>query len=198
MKANLEAKVKCLEVNVTQLEETVKRQELRLYDLTEQLAAAEKQVMSFVSLSKSVESSPSEDNSIRQMNVIHRTCHEAHAADSSLKSGMYWIDPDGHGIGDDPIHVHCNMTTGTVITNNPQLCKGSLWAYKFEITYVWLLLGATSIPHDSESETEVGHCARRGCYSREIKYDASDRQIAALAELSTECHQSIKVYKIYQ
>ena len=119
MKDNLVAKVNRLETNVTQLEETVKRQELRLHNLTEQLAATEEQVMlPVVSLLKSVESSPSEDNSIRQMNVIHRTCHEAHAADSSLKSGMYWIDPDGHGIGDDPIHVHCNMTTGTVITNN--------------------------------------------------------------------------------
>ena len=112
MKTNLEAKVKCLEANVTQLEETVKRQELWLYDLTEQLTAAEEQVMSVVSLLKSAESSPSKDNSIQQINVIHRTCHDAYAADSSLKSGMYWIDPDGHGIGDDPIRVHCNMTIG--------------------------------------------------------------------------------------
>ena len=48
----------------------------------------------------------------RQANVIYRTCHEAHAADSSLKSGTHWIDPDGKGVGDDPIRVHCNMTTG--------------------------------------------------------------------------------------
>ncbi|KAK4011383.1 hypothetical protein OUZ56_020497 [Daphnia magna] len=43
---------------------------------------------------------------------------------------MYWIDPDGQGVGDDPIYVFCNMTTGS-----------------------------TSVPHDSESPMDVGHCA---------------------------------------
>lgn len=41
-----------------------------------------------------------------------RTCHETHLSDLSLGSGMYWIDPDGHGIGDDPIYVYCDMTSG--------------------------------------------------------------------------------------
>ena len=41
-----------------------------------------------------------------------RTCREARAADPQLGSGMYWIDPDGQGVGDDPIHVYCDMTTG--------------------------------------------------------------------------------------
>lgn len=27
-------------------------------------------------------------------------------------SGMYWIDPDGLGIGDGPIYVYCDMKTG--------------------------------------------------------------------------------------
>jgi hypothetical protein len=26
---------------------------------------------------------------------------------------MYWIDPDGEGVGDDPIYVSCDMATGT-------------------------------------------------------------------------------------
>ena len=55
--------------------------------------------------------------------------------------------------------------------------------------------GATSILHDSELETDVGRCVNRGCYSREINYEASKRQIAVLLELSAECHQSIKVYR---
>ena len=42
-----------------------------------------------------------------------KTCWEAHVADHSLESGMYWIDPDGSGRGDEPIYVYCNMTTGT-------------------------------------------------------------------------------------
>jgi hypothetical protein len=55
------------------------------------------------------------------------------------------------------------------------------------------MLGSTSILHDSESAINVGHCADPGCYSRSIKYNASIGQIRALAELSFECHQSIKV-----
>ncbi len=51
----------------------------------------------------------------------------------------------------------------------------------------------TSIPHDSQSPTNVGHCFDPGCYSRPIHYNASSRQMSALVELSAECHQSIKV-----
>jgi predicted nuclease with TOPRIM domain len=42
-----------------------------------------------------------------------RTCREIHSSDPSLPSGMFWIDPDGQGVGDDAIYVHCDMTTGT-------------------------------------------------------------------------------------
>jgi hypothetical protein len=43
---------------------------------------------------------------------IHRTCREAHLADPFLTSGMNWIDPDGQGVGDDPIYVYCDMIKG--------------------------------------------------------------------------------------
>jgi hypothetical protein len=43
---------------------------------------------------------------------IPRTCTEARLADPTLTSGMHWIDPDGQGVGDDPIYVYCNTTTG--------------------------------------------------------------------------------------
>jgi hypothetical protein len=43
---------------------------------------------------------------------IPRTCRELRAANSSIASGMQWIDPDGQGIGDDPIYVYCDMSTG--------------------------------------------------------------------------------------
>jgi hypothetical protein len=52
---------------------------------------------------------------------MYRTCSEAHAADPSLTMGNYWIDPDGQGVGDDPIFVYCDMTTGTkkgIMRNN--------------------------------------------------------------------------------
>ena len=43
---------------------------------------------------------------------IPRTCRELRAANPSLASGMQWIDPDGQGIGDVPIFVYCDMSTG--------------------------------------------------------------------------------------
>jgi hypothetical protein len=53
--------------------------------------------------------------------------------------------------------------------------------------------GSTSVVHDTEMSLDVGHCAEPGCYSKVINYNATIRQMAALAQLSTECHQSIKV-----
>ena len=56
------------------------------------------------------------DKSYGQLSVgkiaIQRTCREIKTADPALSSGMYWIDPDGQGIGDDPVYVYCDMTTG--------------------------------------------------------------------------------------
>jgi hypothetical protein len=80
-----------------------------------------------------------------------------------------WIDPDGQGVGDDSIYVFCNMATGT-----------------------------TEILHDTESKTDVGNCADPGCYTKAIKYNATMRQIVALAELSNECHQSIRVSSVFK
>ena len=45
--------------------------------------------------------------------AIPRTCHDIREAHPSQTSGMYWIDPDGQGVGDDPIVVFCNMTAGS-------------------------------------------------------------------------------------
>jgi hypothetical protein len=47
-------------------------------------------------------------------NSMSRTCREAWAADPSLNSGMYWIDPDGQGVGDNPIYVYCDMAKGNL------------------------------------------------------------------------------------
>lgn len=64
--------------------------------------------------------------------------------------------------------------------------------------YIWICWqsGSTSVPHDSESKTNVGHCADPGCYSRIIHYSASSKQLSALIELSSECRQSIQVLEI--
>ena len=57
-------------------------------------------------------------------------------------------------------------------------------------------IGSTIISHDSESSYDVGHCYYPGCYSRSINYNASMGQLKALAKLSAECHQSIKVSQL--
>ena len=48
----------------------------------------------------------------RGKDVLFRTCHEAHTNNPTLPSGMRWIDPDGQEIGDYPILVYCDMTSG--------------------------------------------------------------------------------------
>ena len=64
--------------------------------------------------------------------------------------------------------------------------------YNLRFNLLWL--GATSILHDSELPTDVGHCADPGCYSRAVRYrNATMRQMIALADLSSECHQTIQV-----
>ena len=45
-----------------------------------------------------------------------RSCAEAHSADPALQSGNYYVDPDGTNVGDDPIYVYCDMSTGTTLT----------------------------------------------------------------------------------
>ena len=56
-----------------------------------------------------------------------------------------------------------------------------------------LKIGSTSVLHDSEDSIEVSHCFDPGCYSRQIKYNATLRQITMLSELSNVCQQSIQV-----
>ena len=43
---------------------------------------------------------------------MRRSCSEIKSANPDLDSGMYWIDPDGQDVGDDPIEVHCDMSSG--------------------------------------------------------------------------------------
>ncbi|EFX80888.1 hypothetical protein DAPPUDRAFT_224393 [Daphnia pulex] len=86
---------------------------------------------------------------VRKQCQTPKTCLEALTADPSLESGMFFIDPDGHG--------------------------------------------SSSVLHDSEDAIDTGHCFDPGCYSRQIKYNATLRQITMLAEVSNECQQSIEV-----
>jgi hypothetical protein len=94
--------VRQLEIKNRQLEDKVIRLESKVQQLESSLEALQEN-------RKSV-------NPLTGRSAIQRTCREAHLADPSLDSGMHWIDPDGQGVGDDPIYVHCDMTTGTTDT----------------------------------------------------------------------------------
>ena len=59
---------------------------------------------------------------------IPRTCRELRAANPSIASGMQWIDPDGQGIGDDPIFVYCDMSSG-------KFCHFHLFIFKILINF---------------------------------------------------------------
>jgi len=48
--------------------------------------------------------------------LMPRSCAEARSADPTLQSGNYYVDPDGTNVGDDPIYVYCDMSTGNIIT----------------------------------------------------------------------------------
>ncbi|KAK4011418.1 hypothetical protein OUZ56_020535 [Daphnia magna] len=156
IKEHFEAKIIDLETKVVRLEAKVEKQD----SLLAVLKKGHKPLKENVDINQHL-----------RQNATLRTCHEIHVANPSYPSGMYWIDPDGQGIGDPPIHVYCEME-----------------AEQSDVK------GTTSILHDSESKMDIGNCTEPGCYSRPIKYYASDRQIEALIQLSSYCHQHIRYH----
>ncbi|XP_046633665.1 uncharacterized protein LOC124313039 [Daphnia pulicaria] len=162
-----------------QLEAKVLDQELQLNSANDQIISLKEQVQRLESVllvdsTNNFKSRIAEDKTSKVIGVSPysaifspRTCLEAR--DSGLpefkESGMYWIDPDGIGIGDGAIYVHCDMKTGT-----------------------------TSLGHDSEETIDIPKCTDPGCYSRSILYqNTTAKQAKALAEISAECHQTIQV-----
>lgn len=92
-----------MEEKVAQLETKVQHQETLITELQRQRLADPKPTRDLVETKTKISGKTS----------ILRTCREIRAADPSLSSGMYWIDPDGQGVGDDPINVYCDMNTGS-------------------------------------------------------------------------------------
>ncbi len=105
-------------------------QELEIKNANDQIIALQEQVQhlalmlvdnSFID-TKSRNAKTSVQNNIRSAVFYPRTCKEAR--DSGLpefqESGMYWIDPDGLGIGDGVIYVYCDMSSGK---HNKFLCS---------------------------------------------------------------------------
>ena len=91
----LESIVIRLDAKVTRLEGTAQQQELLIKKLFQKDIG--------------VISSPISERSLGEGVSFFRTCRELHATEPSLSSDMYWIDPDGLGVGDDPIYVYCDM-----------------------------------------------------------------------------------------
>jgi hypothetical protein len=98
-----------LEAHNVQLEVKIQDQERRLAYLLE---AAE---LPFSTDSKLFSVKKETSMRLTGKSGIPRTCRELRAADPSLSSGMHWIDPDGQGVGDNPIYVYCDMTSGKMV-----------------------------------------------------------------------------------
>ena len=85
-----------LEAKVARLEEKDLQHELLIKELLK-----EREIVSAV-----------DERSVGRSVSFPRTCRELRVADPTLTSGMHWIDPDGQGVGDNPIFVYCDMTKG--------------------------------------------------------------------------------------
>ena len=96
--------------------------------MDEKLEILEKKVEKLESLELKVEKLETElvnlksnVESLLQNGIQFKSCEEMRRANPFLKSGFFWIDPDGHQIGDDPIHVYCDMTKGIQVVSNDLL-----------------------------------------------------------------------------
>ena len=143
----------------------------------------------------------------------YRTCDEFYSATlrnyqeigfedgASIKSGMYWIDVDGQGVGEPPIYVYCNMTDGKLkyLYNNYKFkvtlyCLHQLYNTMNEFNKGTTLIGHDAITNETVTSVTVGKCSSAGCFSREIVYDsASPRQLESLIQMSRQCTQQVKV-----
>ena len=91
---------------MTRLEETIQQQKFLIKEFQNERQS---------SISSELIASKLEINGqVRKSVSFPRTCRELRAADPSLHSGMHWIDPERQGVGDDPIYIYCNMTTGII------------------------------------------------------------------------------------
>jgi hypothetical protein len=103
---HLEDENKQLKEIVTQLKTKIGQQDSILTDLLEN-RHQEKESLKLFSKNVLLENPASGKSA-----AMPRTCRETRLSNPALVSGMYWIDPDGQGVGDDPISVYCDMTSG--------------------------------------------------------------------------------------
>ena len=94
--------------------------------------------------------------------TLARTCKQLQDL-GVTKSGYYFIDPDGSGVGIPPVEVFCDMKSGT-----------------------------TRIDHDLEGEQQVSPCRERGCFVRAVNYAIPMKQLEAIILMSSHCEQYIR------
>jgi hypothetical protein len=102
---HLENENRQLKETVTQLKIKIEQQDSILRDLLENWQTNKESKLSSTNV---LLENPSNGKSA----FIPRTCREARLSNPALTSDIYWIDPDGQGVGDDPISVYCDMVSG--------------------------------------------------------------------------------------
>jgi hypothetical protein len=104
---HLEDENKQLKEIVTQLKTKIGQQDSILTDLLKNRHQQDKESLKLLSKNVLLENPTSGKSA-----AMPRTCRETRLSNPALASGMYWIDPDGQGVGDDPISVYCDMNSG--------------------------------------------------------------------------------------
>jgi len=127
-------------------------------------------------------------NIVGNKDFLPRSCYELKATNPTAQSGLYFIDPDGQINGDDPVQAYCDMDTSIIHRKS---------YYILMLFYIYIMcdenIGTTSILHDTEEKTSVTSCADAGCYTKQIKYNATLRQMLMLADISGSCQQYFRV-----
>ena len=108
----MEAKVSYLEEENSQLKETVTQLKIKIEQQDSILKDLQHLRQTNRGSKLSTRNIALENPSIGKSAAIPRTCREARLSNPALTSGMYWIDPDGQGVGDEPISVFCDMISG--------------------------------------------------------------------------------------
>ena len=93
--------------------------------------------------------------------VALRSCYE-YKQRGITRSGLYYIDPDGIKVGDNPFLVKCNFKEGI-----------------------------TEISHDHQGKIIIPHCPGDRCYHLRLRYPSTIKQVRALIEQSDSCIQEI-------
>ena len=118
LKTKLEKLQKLFEQKIQSLETKLSETELKAGDLEKKLAEFQKlheksREDIYLALNETAQL-VSKHASVSKEKKLSRTCREIYQSDPSLRSGMYNIDPDGHG-SENPINVYCDMVTGAYI-----------------------------------------------------------------------------------